>query len=71
MSDDEQKDRKFGSVSLPVGILEAIDDLVEQLRYWPGRSAFAREACLEKIRRERDRLKALDAAGSHLTVRDG
>ena len=57
MSHDEKRPRKFGSVSLPMGILEAIDALIEDLRYWPSRSAFVREACLEKIRRERDRLK--------------
>ena len=59
MATDKDKNRKFGSVSLPMGILEAIDALIEELRYWPSRSSFVREACLEKIRRERDRLKEL------------
>jgi Arc/MetJ-type ribon-helix-helix transcriptional regulator len=59
MSDDEHPARKFGSVSLPTGILEAIDALIADLRYWPSRSSFVREACLEKIRQERDRLKEL------------
>jgi Arc/MetJ-type ribon-helix-helix transcriptional regulator len=59
MSDDEQRPRKFGSVSLPMGVLEAIDALTKELRYWPSRSSFVREACLEKIRQERDRLKEL------------
>jgi Arc/MetJ-type ribon-helix-helix transcriptional regulator len=57
MSDDEQRPRKFGSVSLPMGVLEAIDALIADLRYWPSKSSFVREACLEKIRREEDRLK--------------
>jgi Arc/MetJ-type ribon-helix-helix transcriptional regulator len=57
MATDNNKNRKFGSVSLPTGILEAIDALIEELRYWPSRGAFVREACLEKIRREEDRLK--------------
>ena len=52
-----EEKRKFGSVSLPMGILEAMDALIEELRYWPSRGAFVREACLEKIRMEKDRLK--------------
>jgi Arc/MetJ-type ribon-helix-helix transcriptional regulator len=67
MSDDEQESRKFGSVSLPMGVLEAIDGLIEGLRYWPSRSSFVREACLEKIRREEDRLKELKAADTRLS----
>ena len=53
---EEKTKRKFGTVSIPIGVLEAIDALIEELRYWPSRSSFAREACLEKIRTERDRL---------------
>jgi len=30
MSHDEKRPRKFGSVSLPMGILEAIDALIEE-----------------------------------------
>ncbi|RLI33156.1 hypothetical protein DRO56_02370 [Candidatus Bathyarchaeota archaeon] len=51
---------KYGSVSIPMGILEEIDYLIERLRYWPSRSAFIREACLEKIRRERERLREVE-----------
>ncbi|MEM2150703.1 MAG: ribbon-helix-helix protein, CopG family [Candidatus Bathyarchaeia archaeon] len=36
-------------------ILEEIDELIEELGYWPSRSAFVREACLEKIKREKGR----------------
>jgi len=59
LSKDKDKGRKFGSVSLPMGVLEVIDALINELRYRPSRSSFAREACLEKIRRERNRLKEL------------
>ncbi|MFB0543794.1 MAG: hypothetical protein ACETVR_03335 [Candidatus Bathyarchaeia archaeon] len=34
-----------------------IDLLIKELGFWPSRSAFVREACLEKIRRERQELK--------------
>ena len=50
---------KYVTVSLPVGISKAIDSLIEELGYWPSRGAFVREACLEKIREERRRLREL------------
>ncbi|MEM3489270.1 MAG: ribbon-helix-helix domain-containing protein [Candidatus Bathyarchaeia archaeon] len=50
---------RFGAVSLPLKILEEIDNLIKDLGYWPSRSAFVREACLEKIKREKERLKEL------------
>ncbi|NVM56133.1 MAG: hypothetical protein HWN66_20725 [Candidatus Helarchaeota archaeon] len=48
---------KYVTVSLPIGIAKAIDSLIEELGYWPSRGAFAREACLEKIREERRMLR--------------
>jgi Arc/MetJ-type ribon-helix-helix transcriptional regulator len=68
--EEEERSRKFGSASLPMGVLEAIDVLIEELRYWPSRSSFVREACLEKIRREEDRLKELNASGNRLSPGD-
>jgi metal-responsive CopG/Arc/MetJ family transcriptional regulator len=50
---------EFGAVSVPIPILEEIDKLIEELGYWPSRSSFVREACLEKIQYERERLKRL------------
>jgi len=57
---NKEKKLKYGSASIPMGILEEIDCLIEKLRYWPSRGAFIREACLEKIRRERERLKEIE-----------
>ncbi|MEM2170043.1 MAG: ribbon-helix-helix protein, CopG family [Candidatus Bathyarchaeia archaeon] len=48
---------KFSAISIPAKILEEIDELIEELGYWPSRSAFVREACLEKIKHEKERLK--------------
>jgi Arc/MetJ-type ribon-helix-helix transcriptional regulator len=70
MSEEKKQSRKFRSVSLPTGILEAIDVLIEELRYWPSRSSFVREACLEKMRREENRLKELKASGNRLNPGD-
>jgi len=50
---------KYATVSIPRGIANAIDELVEELGYWPSRGAFVREACLEKIRDEQNRLLEL------------
>ena len=50
---------KYATVSLPRGIANAIDELIEELGYWPSRGAFVREACLEKIRDEQKRLMEL------------
>jgi Arc/MetJ-type ribon-helix-helix transcriptional regulator len=66
MSEEKKQSRKFRSVSLPTGVLEAIDALIEELGYWPSRSSFVREACLEKIRGEESRLKELKASGNRL-----
>jgi len=44
---------KYATISLPVGISDEIDELMEGLGYWPSRGAFVREAALEKLRRER------------------
>jgi len=60
----EKKERKYGAASISIGVLEEIDKLIEELRYWPSRSAFVREACLEKIRRERQTLEELREATS-------
>lgn len=57
---------EFSAVSIPKSILIEIDDLIEKLGYWPSRSAFVREACLEKIERELKRLEELKK-----TVREG
>lgn len=59
----EGRERKvrveFGAVSVPIPILEEIDRLIDELGYWPSRSSFVREACLEKLQYERERLKKL------------
>jgi len=44
---------KYATISLPIGISDEIDELIEGLGYWPSRGAFVREAALEKLRRER------------------
>ena len=51
------EESKYTTISFPKDILEAIKDLIKELRYWPSVTSFAREAVLEKIRMERKVLK--------------
>ncbi len=51
------KKNKYRTVSLPMGISDEIDTLIEELKYWPSRGAFVREACLAKIKEERQKLR--------------
>jgi Arc/MetJ-type ribon-helix-helix transcriptional regulator len=52
----------YVTVSIPTAIADEIDKLIEQLGYWPSRSSFVREACLEKIRLEKKRAKEISNA---------
>jgi len=45
--------KKYRTISMPTGITDEIDKLIEELRYWPSVGAFCREATLEKIKEER------------------
>ena len=54
--------QRYASISLPMGIVKEIDWLIDELRYWPSRGSFVREACLEKIREEQKRLMDLREA---------
>ena len=49
--------KKYATISIPIKISDEIDELIEELGYWPSRGAFAREACLAKIEKEQKRLK--------------
>ena len=48
---------KYTTVSFPRPLIEDIDKFVEKVGYWPSRTAFAREALIEKLRMERSRSK--------------
>lgn len=56
---------EYGTVSIPKPVLKEVDDLIALLGYWPSRSAFVREAVIEKFQREMERLRreAEKAAG--------
>lgn len=50
---------KYVTVSIPRGIARDIDGLIQELGYWPSKSSFVREACLEKIWSERKKIREL------------
>ena len=50
---------KYVTVSIPRGIARDIDGLIKELGYWPSKSSFVREACLEKIWSERKKIREL------------
>ena len=50
------KKSKYRTVSIPRGVTELIEELVEKLGLWPSVGAFAREACLDKIEKEQKKL---------------
>jgi len=49
--------REYSTVSLHNKVIEEIDRVMDELGFWPSRSTFVREACLEKIKRERQSAK--------------
>ncbi len=55
-SRDKRPKVEFTSVSIPKPVLEEVDDLIRKIGYWPSRSSFVREATVEKIHREKQRL---------------
>jgi len=48
------KKRKYVTASIPIGIANDIDKLIEEIGYWPSKGAFVREACTEKIWKEEE-----------------
>ena len=50
---------KWKTVSLPGGLADDVQELIDGSGYWPGLGAFVREAVLDKIKKERELLKEL------------
>ena len=47
--DKMRKKKAFSSVSLPTPLIKKIEEVVIELGYWPTKTAFVREASLEKL----------------------
>ena len=59
---EPKKRTVYTSVSLPMKIMRDVDRLIDEFGYWPSRSAFVREACVDKIRDEQRKLGELKEA---------
>jgi Arc/MetJ-type ribon-helix-helix transcriptional regulator len=42
--------KKYRTVSLPAGLSEDIEELMEELGYWPSVGSFVREATVKMVR---------------------
>lgn len=47
------KKTKYKTVSLPTGLTDDIQEIMNKFGYWPSLGSFVREAALEKLKRER------------------
>jgi len=47
----------FSSISLPIPLVKEIEKIVEGLGYWPTKTAFIREAVMEKLERYKKELE--------------
>ena len=59
---------EYVTVSIPKAIGKQIDRLIDKKGYWPSRSSFVREACLEKIKAENKSLSATGKAVLPLNI---
>jgi len=46
--------KKYVTISILESIADQIDELIEERGYWPSRGAFVREACIAKIKKEKE-----------------
>lgn len=48
----------FSSISFPTALIKEIEKVVNEFGYWPNKTAFIREAVMEKLERYRRELEA-------------
>lgn len=57
----------FSSISFPTPLIKEVEKVVEELGYWPNKTAFIREAVMEKLEKRRKELEAKGARESAVT----
>lgn len=67
MAKAKKKRGPFSSISFPTPLIKKIEKVVEELGYWPTKTAFIREAVMEKLERHRKELEARCARESAVT----
>jgi len=48
---------RFSTISLPTPLVELVEKVVDNLKYWPTKTDFIREAVLEKLMRYESKLE--------------
>jgi len=51
--ESRSKKVKWKTVSIPRGLADDIQKIIDEFGYWPSLGAYIREAALEKMRREK------------------
>jgi len=54
---EKKRRQPYSSISIPIRLLKEIEKLAKELGYWPTKTAFIREACLEKMEKHRKELE--------------
>ena len=54
---------EFRTISLPSPLVDEVEKVVENLRYWPTKTDFVREAVLEKLEKYRNELRPQEPLG--------
>ncbi|MEM2129078.1 MAG: ribbon-helix-helix domain-containing protein [Candidatus Bathyarchaeia archaeon] len=47
----------YSSISLPASLMEEVEEVVRRMGYWPTKTAFIREAVIEKLERYKRELE--------------
>lgn len=55
----------FSSMSFPTPLIKEVETIVEELGYWPTKTAFIREAVMEKLERYMKELEVRHARSAN------
>ena len=58
MSKEKRVRGRFSTISLPTPLMEEVEKIVSELRYWPTKTDFVREAVLEKLETYKKKLES-------------
>jgi len=45
---------RFATISLPTPLIEEVERIVEEFRYWPRKTDFVREAVVQKLEKYKE-----------------
>jgi len=61
------KKRSYSAITLPRSLVEEVERIVEEFRYWPRKTDFVREAVMENL----ERYKELERRRTDRSLRSG